>query len=211
MTRAIWFLIALMAFCAGVGFAMLGLRVGLSTNPTLVAIACGYTVITVYYTMIRREPLLAITLVAAAQLFLVLFVGLLLTYAASAVGLPYCDANLQLADLWLGFDRESYRTLYAIPGVSTVLDAAYLSIQPQTALVPLALILSGQPLRMQQFILAFGLALFITALIAAFTPAMDPMIYLDLAPKGIARLAAWHLHPHSNTGSLARRYANNNR
>jgi hypothetical protein len=46
-----------MAFCAGVGFAMLGLRVGLSTNPTLVAIACGYTVITVYYTMIRREPL----------------------------------------------------------------------------------------------------------------------------------------------------------
>lgn len=188
MTRTIWLLIAAMVICAVAGFAVLGLRIDLSSNPTLVAIACGYSAITLYYTMIRREPQLAVYLVAAAQLFLVLFVGLLLTYAASAVGLPYWDANLQLADLWLGFDRENYRNIYTIPGASAVLEAAYLSIQPQTALIPFALILAGQLRRMQQFILAFGLSLFITALIATFIPAMDALFYLDLAPKGIDAL-----------------------
>lgn len=188
MTRAIWVLITLMAFFAATSLAILGIHIDFSSNPALIAISCGYAAVAVYYTAIRREPGLTAILVAAAQLFLVLFIGLLLTYAASAIGLPYRDANLHLADLWLGFNRESYRTFSLLPGVRTVLDAAYLSIQPQTALVPLALILAGQQTRLQQFIMALGLALSATALIAAFVPAMDAMVYLDLAPKGISAL-----------------------
>lgn len=189
MTRAVWLLILSMALCLAVSFAALGLRVDLSSNPALIVIVCGYTALTIYYAAFRHEPRLVAILVAAAQLFLVLFIGLLLTYAASAVGLPYRDANFHLADLWLGFDRETYKTIISsVPGLSAVLDAAYLSIQPQTALIPLALILAGQLPRLQQFVMAFGIALSITALIAAFLPAMDAMIYLDLAPGGIATL-----------------------
>ncbi|HVV41902.1 MAG TPA: phosphatase PAP2 family protein [Nitrobacter sp.] len=188
MTRTIWVLIILMAFCTATSLAMLGIRVDFSSNPPLIATACGYAIVAVYYTVVRREPRLTSVLIATAQLFLVLFIGLLLTYAASAVDLPYRDANLQLADLWLGFNRESYRTFASLPGFGAVLDTAYLSIQPQTALVPLALILAGQLPRLQQFIMAFGLALSATALIAAFVPAMDAMIYLDLAPNGISAL-----------------------
>lgn len=93
-----------------------------------------------------------------------------------------------MADLWLGFNREGYRTLVGTPGFGALFDAAYLSIQPQTVLIPLALILAGQLPRLQKFVLAFGLALSLTALIAAFVPAMDAMIYLDLAPKRFSGL-----------------------
>ncbi|WP_175557764.1 phosphatase PAP2 family protein [Rhodopseudomonas pseudopalustris] len=185
----IWLLIALMACSAGIGLGLLGITIDFTSNLSLIAIAVGYCAVTVFYATVRRDVRLAAAMTSVGQLFLVLLIGLFLTYAATAVGLPLRDAELHAADQWLNFDRASYlAACAAIPGLISLLDAAYLTIQHQTVLVPLALILAGQQLRLQHFVLAFGLSLVATALIAVFVPAVDAMIYLDLAPHGVASL-----------------------
>lgn len=137
-------------------------------------------------------------LIVVAQLFLTLLLGLLLTYAASAVALPYRDAELSAIDHWLGFHRASYiSAIDSVPGLRAILDAAYLSIQPQTALVPLALLLTRQMPRLQGFVLTLGISLLVTNLVAVFLPAVDAAIYIDLAPRGVAALGPGvysHIH-----------------
>jgi membrane-associated phospholipid phosphatase len=183
--RLLWLLILVMSAIAVVSFATLSLRIDLPSNPSLIAIGLAYAGVTWFYSAIRRDARLAGALTAVGQLFLVLLAGLMLTYAASAVGLPFRDANLYAADRGLGFDRQSYQAFVAsTPGFRLILDAAYATIQPQTAFVPFILILTAQLNRLQQFVFALGISMLCTALIAAVIPAIDAFIYVDLAPFG---------------------------
>ena len=189
VTRALWLLVGLMAAFAIVCLRVLEMRVDFTSNPVLLAIAAAYAGLTLYYVTMRNEPRLGGALLTAGQLFIILFVGLLLTYAAMAVALPYRDAELYAADRWLGFDRAAYLALVdAHPWLGTTLNVAYLSIMPQMALVPFLLLLAGQTSRLQRFTLAFGLALVATAFVSAFIPAQDAFIYVDLARRGVASL-----------------------
>ena len=190
LSRMCWTTLAAMAFAVWISFASLRLRVDPTSNMPLAMGALAYMAVALFYSRIRCDRRIAEMLVVIAQLFLALFLGLLLTYAASAVALPYRDAELQALDHWLGFDRASYvSTIQSIPGLSAILDMAYLSIQPQTALVPLALLLAHQLPRLQGFIIALGVSLAITAFVAVFIPAVDAAIHVDLAPYGAAALA----------------------
>jgi len=183
-------MILAMALAVWISFTALGLRIDFASNWPLVAIMLIYAVAALFYLHIRRDRRIASMLVVVAQLFLTLLLGLLLTYAASAAALPYRDAELSAIDLWLGFHRAAYvNAIHSVPGLNAVLDAAYLSIQPQTALVALALLLAGQLPRLQSFVLALGISLAATILIAVFIPAVDAAIYIDLAPRGAAALS----------------------
>jgi hypothetical protein len=189
LSRICWTMIAAMALAVWISFAALHLRVDPMTNIPLVVGGLAYAAVTLFYSRIRDDRPIADMLVVIAQLFLALFLGLLLTYAASAVALPYRDVELHAIDLWLGFHRASYvGAIESVPGLPALLDIAYLSIQPQTALVPLALLLAHQLPRLQGFIVALGVSLAITALVAVFIPAVDAAIHIDLAPHGAAAL-----------------------
>jgi membrane-associated phospholipid phosphatase len=178
-----------MALAVWMSFAALGLRVAFAGNWPLVSVILVYAAATFFYLHIRVDRQIADMLVVVAQLFLALLLGLLLTYAASAVALPYRDAELSAIDHWLGFHRASYiGAINFVPGLGAILEAAYLSIQPQTALVPLALLLVRQLPRLQGFVLALGVSLLATNLVAVFVPAVDAAIYIDLAPRGVAAL-----------------------
>jgi membrane-associated phospholipid phosphatase len=178
-----------MALAVWISFAALGLRIDFTSNWPLVSVALLYAAAAFFYRYIRGDRQIADMLIVIAQLFLTLLLGLLLTYAASAAALPYRDAELSAIDLWLGFHRDSYiGAINSVPGLGAVLDAAYLSIQPQTALVPLALLLVRQMPRLQSFVLALGISLLATNFIAVFLPAVDAAIYIDLAPRGAAAL-----------------------
>ena len=192
-TRIIWLLIAAMAAGAAISFLWLGLSIDLRSNPGLIASCIGYAGLCYFYTAIRRDERIASAAIAAGQLFLVLFTGLLLTYAATATAMPYRDAELHALDQWIGFDRKTYLAFVERhPLLQQALDAAYLSIQPQTVLVPFALIMAGQLPRLQNFIVAFGVALIITAITASFVPAVSAFIHVDLGPQGYAALPAGH-------------------
>ncbi len=183
--RLLWLLIVVMTAIATVSFVLLGLSIDISSNPSLIAVGLAYTGVAWFYSSIRRDIRLATAMTAVGQLFLVLLAGLMLTYAASAVGLPFRDSDLYAVDRWLGFDRQAYQALVAsTPGLRFILNAAYVTIQPQTALVPFILVLTGRLPRLQQFVLALGISMICTALIAAVIPAVDAFIHVDLARRG---------------------------
>lgn len=189
--RLLWLLIVVMTATAIVSFVFLRLRIDIFSNPSLVAIGFAYAGVTWFYSSIRRDVRLATTMTTVGQLFLVLLAGLMLTYAASAVGLPFRDSDLYAADRWLGFDRQAYQALVeSTPGLHFILNAAYATIQPQTALVPFILVLTGRLPRLQQFVLALGISMICTAFIAAIVPAVDAFIHVDLAPLGEGSLAS---------------------
>jgi len=183
LSRAVWLLILAMAGAVAVGFVTLGLSINLTSNPFLIAVGSAYAALTWFYRRVRRDETIAGSLEAVGQLFVVLFLGLLLTYAATATALPYRDAELNAVDHWIGFDRHTFRAWIAsVRQLSDLLDIAYLSIQPQTALIPFILVMARQLPRLLRFVLAMGLALAMTSLIAVFVPAVSASIYIDLAP-----------------------------
>jgi hypothetical protein len=182
-------MIAAMTVAVWCSFSMLHLWVDLTSNIPLLAIALIYGAVALFYLYVRDDGRIADTLVIVAQLFLTMLLGLLLTYAASAVGMPYRDAELHAVDLWFGLHRASYvHAINAVPGLGTILDCAYMSIQPQTAFVPFVLLLTGRLRRLQGFVIALGASLTVTSLVAVFIPAVDAAIYVDLAPWGAAAL-----------------------
>lgn len=179
--RALWILIAAMASAVVLGFALLGLRIDFTSSPTLLCIGAGYAAAVWYYKFVRGEAVLAAAMITVGQLFLVLLLGILLTYSASAVCLPYRDAELQAIDQWLGFNRRDFLALVeSHPALYELLGLAYSSIMPQTLVVPLILVLTGQLPRLQSFVLAFGLTLGVTALGHVFVPAAGAYIHVDL-------------------------------
>jgi membrane-associated phospholipid phosphatase len=189
LSRVVWAMIAAMVLIVWISFTALGLRIDFASNPPLIVVAVIYAAVALFYLRIRGDRQISDMLVVVAQLFLTLLLGLLLTYAASSVALPYCDAYLHAIDLWLGFHRPSYlNAIKSVPGLGTILNVAYLSIQPQTALVPLVLLMVRQLPRVQCFVVALGVSLLATTLAAAFLPAIDAAIYIDLAPRGVAAL-----------------------
>jgi len=172
--RLLWLLIVVMTAIATFGFLLLRIRIDITSNPSLIAASFAYVAVTWFYSTIRRDVPLANAMTTVGQLFLVLLAGIMLTYAATAVGLPFRDPELYAADRWMGFDRQAYQALVeSKPGLRFILDAAYATIQPQTALVPFILVLTGRLPRLQQFVLALAISMICTALIAAVIPAVD--------------------------------------
>jgi hypothetical protein len=76
-----------------------------------------------------------------AQLLLILMLGLLLSYAATVIAMPYRDEELLAFDRWLGFDRESYVRFFT--DQPWKIRVSNLAMLPQLAIVPLVMILES--------------------------------------------------------------------
>lgn len=186
LNSKIWMLIAGMASLVILSFLPLGMMVDLRSNPMLIQIAIGYFFVACLFCAARREGTIAQTLVVMGQLFIVTLLAFFLTYAASACIFPYRDAELNAIDLWVGFDRvAAYHFLQSHPLLQQTVHEAYHSIRWQSWLLPLILASAGKIEMTQKYVLAFGLSLIVTSLVAVFVPAVNANIYVDLAARGL--------------------------
>ena len=141
--------------------------------PSLLLLVAAYTATTFFYRNIRVDERLSQALVTVAQLMLIMLFGLLCSYAAAMIALPYRDAEMLAIDQWLGFDRTSYLRLFTdSPWKIHLANFIYLTMLPQLALAPLLLILTSRIGHLQRFVAAYGIALIATIAIFIFVPAV---------------------------------------
>jgi len=172
-----------------VWFNIVGLRVRVDVTPDMMAFVPGYVFLIVYCRLIWRKIETARMLIAVGQLAVVIIMGLMLSYAASAVPLPYRDAELLALDRWLGFEREAYMAfLKQHTALREVLYFAYATIMHQTLLVCIVPLVMRKVDRLQAYIVAFAFAVTATAVIASFIPAANALIYVDKAPTNMSTL-----------------------
>lgn len=174
---------------AEIGSAATGLRIDHTSNPSLAIIVVAYASVAVFYSFIRFDERLSRALTTVGQLMLLMLFGILCTYAATKVAMPYRDAELLAVDQWLGFDRTSYLQLLTDrPWKILLTNCIYLAMLPQLALVPLVLTMVGRVELLQRFTVAYGLALCMTTAIFVFVPAVGAFVYFDLTPAQYASL-----------------------
>jgi hypothetical protein len=188
-SRLLWWGVAILLLAASLGIVASGLSVDVQSNRSLLVSAAGYAGVTWFYRRVRPDERLERALTTVAQLFLILLFGLLLSYAAAAIAMPYRDAELHAIDRWLGFDRATYVNFFTDkPWKIRLSNLVYLSMLPQLAIVPLVLIFANRIERLQQFVAAYGIALAATIGIFVFVPAVGAFVYCDLTPAQYAAL-----------------------
>jgi membrane-associated phospholipid phosphatase len=130
---------------------------------------------------------------ATAQIVLVTVLMTPLTYVAAAANQPLRDAALQAIDEALGLDWRAYLNFVnGHPLLAQWLSYGYTMIRWPIFGIPLVLAAVSRYARLQEFVLAFALALVITTLISAWVPAigvfyqlgLDPADYGNLQPEG---------------------------
>ncbi len=137
----------------------------------------------------RRDPLVVFVLGVTAQLVLTTAIMTPLTYAAAALNFPLQDAALYRIDQALGLDWSAYLdAVNARPWLCALLDAGYAMIRWPLFIIPVALALSGQYRRMQEFTLAFALGLIATTALSALVPAIGTFHHIGLAGADYANL-----------------------
>ena len=174
---------------AAIALNLTGLTFRVEFAPNAVIAVTSYFFITLYYRLLKPDALLARMLIGLGQLIVVMLTGALLTYAASAVPFPYRDAELQAIDQWFGFERVAYLAfMNEHETLRKLFEFAYGSMMQQTTLIIAAAMIARRPDRLQAYVIAFGLALTATALIALFVPASSALIYVDKIPLDAADL-----------------------
>lgn len=193
--RFTWYLIAAMAALTFCGLALTGLRVDFVSRPILLLPFAVLAATQWFYGSVRPDARLQNFAEGCTQLLLVLLLGTVLSYAAAAAPIPFQDSVLLAVDRALGFDRKAYIAFFdAIPWLYNTVTLSYFAFMPQFVVVLLVLFAAKQPGRLQQFVFAAGLALFVTDLISVLTPSITT-IYLDLGLPVGAEIPAHRYTP----------------
>jgi membrane-associated phospholipid phosphatase len=184
-----WQTTLVMTILVVVWFSIVGLCVKVHVTPDVMAFVPGYVFLIVYCRLIWKKLYAARMLIAVGQLTIVIVMGLMLSYAASAVALPYRDAEFLALDRWLGFEREAYMAfLKRHPSLREVLYFAYATIMHQTLLVCIVTLIAQRVDRLQAYVVAFAFAVTATSVIASFLPAANALIFVDQAPTHVSTL-----------------------
>jgi hypothetical protein len=129
----------------------------------------------------RRDPQVVYVLGCTAQIVFATCILAPLTYVAASFNLPMQDANLYAIDQALGLDWLGYVTFVSRhPILAGWLTLGYTMIQWPIFIIPVVLAATHRYARLQEFILAFTLALAATAMISALVPAIGVFHHLGL-------------------------------
>ncbi len=154
--------------------------IGLASCFAVIAVYVGFA----YYNAKaprRRAPHVVFMMGSTAQLALVIVIMGPLTYLAAAADFPMQDANLHAIDLALGLDWRAYMTYVdRHPLLAAWLSAGYSMIKWPILAIPVVLAMTGRFRRLQEFTLAFSLALIVTTVISAMVPAIGVFQQLGL-------------------------------
>ena len=176
--------IAILAYwSAGLSFAWMSGYAAMVSVVILLTVSC-------FYRRFRPDPMIIFGTESCAQLALVLSLGCALSYPLAVAGFPYCDAALNAVDTWMGLDWRSHlRFVNDRPLLSALSGLAYRSILFQFSILVLSLVITSQPLRLQQYVQASALALAITLAIFAFAPAGGTYAFLHIEPNEFSHLS----------------------
>lgn len=189
LSTVTWQTTLAIALLAALSLSLVGLSCSIEVSAETLVLMSVYAFVAIYFSFVRPNSKIARVLICFGQLVVVILMGIMLSYAASTVPLPYRDAHLNAMDQWLGFDRASYlAVLNRHDALRNVLSFAYNSMMSQNILVLSAAILTRRLDRLQFYIIAFAVAVTATAAIACFIPAANAIIYLDKAPTELSTL-----------------------
>lgn len=131
----------------------------------------------------KREPLVVFVLGSTAQIVLITLLMTPMTYIAAAANQPMMDARLASLDQALGLDWRAYFSfIYERPKLIAAVVLGYSMLGWQTFAIPIALGFARRYRRLQEFTLAFALALVATTIISAFVPAIGTYDQLGIKP-----------------------------
>jgi PAP2 superfamily len=186
-----WILLALMSAALGLSVALTDFSIepsGLLVSAGFVAVYAGFAHANAHSAK-RRDPQVMFVLGATAQIVLVTAVMSPLTYVAAAVNFPLQDANLLAVDRALGLDWEAYvRFVNSHPLTATWLSYGYTMIRWPIFAIPVVLAAAHRYQRVEEFTLAFALALVATTLISALVPAIGVYQQIGLDPAMLPNL-----------------------
>jgi len=163
--EANWIPIAAMALVLVVGLAATGFSLTPRSVAITLAIAGTYVGFAYYNAKARHrgDPQVVFVLGATAQMILITALMTPLTYVAAAMNFPLQDAALDAADRALGLDwRSAVAFVNAHPLLGMFLSIGYAMIRWPIFIIPVALAAAAGYRRLQEFTLAFALALAVT-------------------------------------------------
>ena len=177
-----WIALALMSMALALSIAFTDFSIdlpGLLFSLCFVAVYAGFAFANARSST-RRDPQVMFVLGGTAQIVLVTVVMSPLTYVAAAANFPLQDVNLLALDRAIGFDWTAYvGFVNDHPTLAGWLSYGYTMIRWPIFAIPVVLAAAHRYRRMQEFTLAFALALAVTTVISAFVPAIG--IYFEMA------------------------------
>ena len=136
-----------------------------------------------------RDPLVVFALASTAQLVLIVSLMTPLTYVAAAAALPLQDGRLVMLDRALGLDWPGLLAFVNDrPWLTRYLVLGYSLIAWPVLGIPVILGFARRFERLQQFTLAFALALIATALLSMLVPAEGAFYGHGLAPDAFSNI-----------------------
>jgi membrane-associated phospholipid phosphatase len=183
--RCNWVMLGLMAASLAIGTVIAGFSIAPASALTPLAIVSAYLGYTLYrqYRPGTSDPKITFILGATGQILIIPVLMTPLTYIAAAANLPMQDAALNAFDRALGLDWMAYfNFVYHRHALLYATVLAYSMIGWPVFGVPIALGWTGRYRRMQEFTLAFGIALASTTIISTLLPAMGTYALLNFTP-----------------------------
>jgi hypothetical protein len=183
--RANWMMLSIMAGMLAAGMALTGFSIAPASalKPFVIISAyAGYTFYKQRYAP-NGDPRVTFILGSTGQLLLIPVLMTPLTYIAAAANLPTQDVALNALDRALGLDWMAYfNFVYDRHALLFATVLAYSMIGWPVFGVPIALGWTGRHRRMQEFTLAFGIALVATTIISTLVPAMGTYELFNYRP-----------------------------
>jgi len=180
-----WLMLGIMAVALATGMALTGFSIAPASALKPFAIVAAYVGYTVYkYRQPQNsDPKITFILGATGQILLIPVLMTPLTYIAATANLPMQDAALNAFDRALGLDWMAYfNFVYHRHALIFATVLAYSMIGWPVFGVPIALGWTGRYRRMQEFTLAFGIALVATTIISTLVPAMGTYDLFNYTP-----------------------------
>ncbi|SDN27380.1 phosphatase PAP2 family protein [Afipia sp. GAS231] len=194
-SRLIWRVIAAMSVANIVAYRAAGLSFEWLSNINILLCVLIFLAVSCCYSRLRPDPWISFGTEACAQLTLVLSLGSALSYPLAAAGFPYCDALLNAADRWMQLDWRSYlHFINESPTLAVLTWLAYRSMLLQFTVLALVLVSASRIVRLQQYVLASGLALCLTLTVFTFMPAGGIYSFLQIQPDEFANLSPIMTH-----------------
>jgi membrane-associated phospholipid phosphatase len=194
-SRIIGRVVAAMAVATIVAYRAGGLSFAWLNNINIVLCILIFLAVSCCYRRLRPDPWISFSTEACAQLTLVLSLGSALSYPLATAGFPYCDALLNGADRWMRLDWRTY--LHFInnnPTLAVLTWLAYRSMLFQFTVLALVLVAASRVMRLQQYVLANGLALCLALAVFTIMPAGGIYSFLQIQPAEFANLSPIMTH-----------------
>jgi len=174
-----------MALTLVLALALTGFSLTPTSFPLPIGMAAAYIGYAYYlvYRAHKRDPRVIFILGSTGQILLIPVLMTPMTYIAAAANLPLVDAPLMALDRALGLDWMAYfNFIYTHHALLFGTVLAYGMIGWPVFGVPIVLGATRRYRRLQEFTLAFAIALVVTTAISAFTPAMGTFDFLHFMP-----------------------------